>query len=206
MLKRFAFWLTLQWLILATAAYVAHIDHFLTPAEVAHWHDGFGLSAMSHIATWLDALLLAPLMALTVAKFSQSWTEEKIGVCAAIAFLISGYVHFVEYAPDSYKKPTAVFHDGHLTQFGLAHLVFMALVFALVLLFYTASKSGVGYALLFSFALGAHVAAAAIQPGWHLGAAEAFNQHAINIIVRSWMVIALGLWVLAVRSAPRPQR
>jgi hypothetical protein len=98
-----------------------------------------GLPFLAHTGMWSDVTLFAALMATIVTLYAPQWKIWQWGVALLVGIAVSATMHWGLYVHGSI--PEAHVRDGMLTSAGVIHVFYMAIGFAVVILFYTCTTN-----------------------------------------------------------------
>lgn len=129
-------------------AYLSWRSGFLTPAQMQAQSVSEGLPFVAHGAMWLDATIFAALMAAILARYVDQWTSWQWTVAVVVGFIASAALHWGVYVKASLPGPHT--RNGVLTPAGYVHLVYMAIAFAVLVLFYLCTRGLTSAALFWS--------------------------------------------------------
>jgi hypothetical protein len=116
-----------------TQGWLAHRDHFLTPTEMTSHGISAGLPFLCHLGMWGDVLIISPLAAYIVGRFSPSWRWRDIAGSLAAGVAVSIVMGW-SYSHGS--LPEAHVQNHHLTPAGWLHQAYMALAIAIFFQFF----------------------------------------------------------------------
>lgn len=182
--------LGLEALVLAQALF-AYQGGFLTASQMQLKGVASGLPFLWHFGMWGDALVVSLLSALVVAYYSKQWTPASVALSGVVGLAVSGVMHWMYSLA---AMPEAHIHAHQLTQAGMAHLIYMALVLTIFLQFFlftphlTARTLGVVSALVFIHVLaGTHIALGVLAL---LTPLEWYPGRPLESVI-GWLIIAL---------------
>ncbi len=167
----------LFWLVLAISvagvmlqALFAYVDEFFWPSQMLR-KVSRGLPFIAHGGMWGDVLIISPILAFIVERYSPGWSWGKIGTAILVGLIASFVMH------ETYKAGTIIeahVQRGHLTDAGWMHLLYMAAAFAVLGLYfldaeYTPYMWLVSVLLIIHTVVGNHVVLGLVQPDWYPG-------------------------------------
>lgn len=119
---------------------------------------------IKHGGVWSDLVFLNPGAAYILYKYAGDWNPRTF-IAVFLAAIVVGVGPVMQWAEDSKKVPESLARKGLLTIGGCVHYIYMALVFAMIAMFYFAS-SGVSMqaTLWITAALVAHMIVGLIEP------------------------------------------
>lgn len=124
-------------LVFAVAAVLANNDHFLTRSQLEARGIHVGTPLWNHWGVRGDILLLPFALGLMFI-YSFAWKKKAIALCSFLGIALSWRANFM-WGKMADRIPNCFAHNGRMTAAGWVHLVFMAGVFAAILLFYFAT-------------------------------------------------------------------
>src|SRR5262245_36825061 len=133
---RFALVLALGLATVAAQGIASWFDGYLTQAQMQAQGVTNGWSFLEHGGMWADALIISPILAYILAKYTLRYMTSEgaaIFVAALLATMALGYL----YQQSGLHTPEAHTHDGKTTLAGILHGVFATFAiwtFALVYL------------------------------------------------------------------------
>lgn len=117
-------------------ALVSYRDGFFWPHQMLE-RTSKGLPFAMHAGMWGDVFILSPLLAVIVAYRIEEWSWANIAIAGFLGFVASSGMH------EQYKGipwPEAHVQNGELTFVGKAHVIYMAVAFAILGLYYLAGE------------------------------------------------------------------
>ena len=144
-------------------------DQFLTPSQMVRHGIAQGLPFAAHGGMWGDVFFISPLLAALVEIYISGWSWLRI-VAAFLASLFASYMMHETYKHAFY--PEAHVQYGKLTATGHIHLVYMAVAFAVIGLYYIHAPYTPWMWLVSAFLVlhtiaGTHVILGIISPKWY---------------------------------------
>ncbi len=153
--------------------WLAYQDQMLTVLQMKQKGVTLGLPFLAHGGMWGDLLIINILLMFIVPRHGNSWSTRSIVIALMIGTTVSVIMHF------SYlniKWPEAHVQNGRLTRAGWVHLVYMAGIMGVLVLFYfyTPNPSpriviATSALLLVHLVLGLHFVLGLIKPSWYPG-------------------------------------
>lgn len=120
---------------------LAFIDNFFTRKQaIEQGFVGPATPFIAHGGMWGDVFLLSPLLGYVVYTHGQEWSAAEIITCSLLGWLISIGMHRM-YAQASDKVPNFLAHNQKLTPAGSIHMIYMAEILCLLLLFFFCSAN-----------------------------------------------------------------
>jgi hypothetical protein len=112
---------------------LAYQDHFLTVEQMLGQGIGKGLPFVWHFAMWGDILIISPLSAFIIGRYSREWTAPTLVASATLGAAIAGLMHWI-YTFSA--MPETHIRNHQLTLAGILHLLYMALVLTVYIEFF----------------------------------------------------------------------
>ncbi len=183
--------------LMLVQAVLSYLDGFLTKNQVeAHHHYTIpSLPFVAHGQMWTDLLLVTPIISYLVADYSNQWPSLFIFIALVLGFFVSIILHRV-YSKESKEKPGCHARDGKLTLAGYAHLVYMALVISILLLFFSVSEVKLNTLFLVAVVMIAHAMFGILQIPLYLGRKIWTTTNVVSILFIAFGVGLLVMWNL----------
>lgn len=166
------FWLTILVFLAAVAlqGLFAYYDGFFWPSQMLR-KVSRGLPFFAHGGMWGDVIIISPLVAIIVERYSPQWSFREIVLAILVGLIVSFAMH------ETYKAgtfPEAHVQYGHLTSAGWVHFGYMAAALAVLGLYYLDAEYTpymwvVSALLIIHTAIGTHVVLGLAQPDWYSG-------------------------------------
>jgi hypothetical protein len=124
-------------ILVLLGAWLAWKDNFLTEYQMKVVRKiPEGLPLLYHEPTWSDLVLIPLIVGLIISRHAGSWSCWAILVLSVVGVIASGGMHWTYL-----QSPILEAHIqyGRLTPSGIAHVVYMSIAFAVLLLYFFAT-------------------------------------------------------------------
>jgi hypothetical protein len=145
-------------LLVAIEAFDSYKQGMFWPAQVIAKWNRKGISFFAHAGMWSDLIILPFLFAYIVNAFGGEWTKDQMLLMGAVGTVIAGGNHLLLMFTQGVPDPIGWKKEWFSVTIVL-HFFYMALLVAIVGLFYFYSVAGITAVVLVSLALGIHMTA-----------------------------------------------
>jgi hypothetical protein len=128
--------ITLELLLLLQAA-ISYSDHFFSVTQMRQYGFSQGLPFLWHFGMWGDAVVISPLVALVVGRYSYEWKWKTLFYAALTATLVTilyGWIFTLSDYPEAHVQ------HHRLTTAGIIHLIYMLPTLTVFLIFFLATN------------------------------------------------------------------
>lgn len=179
-------------LMILLEGWLAYKDNFFFISQMRARGIEKGLPFIGHLGMWGDLLIITTIVFALVLRFYGEWSTSQYLIWGLCGLSISAAMHYM------YVKapfPGCHAYDGHLTQAGWVHLIYMAAALTVIFLFYlgTRERVPVSFVVFIGVAIAIHLFIGTLMP--------------LKLLRPSWFVervsvvdigLNVGLWALII--------
>ncbi|HEX8994164.1 MAG TPA: hypothetical protein VF803_02830 [Candidatus Paceibacterota bacterium] len=180
-------------------AWFAYCNDMLTARQML-WHQKHGLPYLWHFGMVGDALIMAPLCGYIAAQYGGDWSGYQVGTAMLVGICASALMHYVWLKGTVYE---ANMHDGMLTPSGWTHVVNMAVIVAVLVLFVFFSHHVPNEVVMAAVLLiavhvifGTHVVLGIINPPWWYAGEPFDNPLLLRVLATCGVLGIIGVLYL----------